>query len=774
MRKQKVITRQLSALEALGGITNICSDKTGTLTQGSMITRKVWIPNLGTYTVDNSKNASDPTEGSVSFGKEQTKSEVVEEQKRKAEENDSSRSAAKLKFDVPDNVRRPPVREASESEKQQEERQQGVPPIDHAMKAFLQAAALCNLATVRFDDTQKKWQTTGDPTEIALQVFSHRFDLGKKVLEEEHGWRQAAEYPFDSTVKRMSVAYVSPPSINGETTTIIYTKGAVERILDLCTNIGFGDVRHAMDENAKQHVLDQMALLANQGLRVLAVAYKEWDGEITERSPIPRSSIEHDLTLLGLAGLYDPPRPETKDAIKACTQAGILVHMLTGDHRETATAIAKDVGIIPRQPSTLSSSIASSLVKTASEFDSMTDADIDALETLPLVIARCAPDTKSRMIAALHRRQRYVAMTGDGVNDAPSLAASDVGVAMGLTGSDVAKSAASIILTDDNFASIVAAISAGRTLTANIQKFVLHLLASNVAEVVLLIIGLAFQDAQGFSVFPLSPLQILWINMVTSSFPAFGLGREKPAWDVLRRPPRKGVFTREIVVDTFVYGVLMGALCLLTFVIVVFVASEELGLPSSAPEVFGVDCNREFNGRCEAVYRARAAVFAELTWTILVAAWEFKSLRRSLLRLDPTREKNGIREVMGDLYENRFLFFAVVIAGASVFPAVYIPHLNTDVFKHKGIGWEWALVLGFTSLFCLGVELWKMVKRKTGWLDTDKTDGDSGSGSDLSLRQGFFSFARSMTSLTEKSWGKTRTNSGLSRTGQEVEMRETV
>lgn len=439
--------------------------------------------------------------------------------------------------------------------------------------------------------------------------------------------------------------------------------------------------------------------------------------------------------------------------------AGIRVHMLTGDHPSTATAIAREVGIIPRNQGALSASESQSLVKTAAEFDGMTDEEIDALPSLPLVIARCAPDTKTRMIAALHRRQRYAAMTGDGVNDAPSLKAADVGIAMGMGGSDVAKSASDIVLTDDNFASIVNAIEEGRRMFDNIQKFILHLITSNVGEVVLLIIGLGFQDESGFSVFPLSPLQILWINMLTSSFPAFGLGREKASSTIMHRPPhdnKKGVFTWQIVCDMMVYGLIMGSCTLLTFVIIIYGVGN-------GQEDLGVDCNRHASDSCNVVYRARAAVFAELTWLILISAWEFKHLRNSMFNLDPLRQNDENTRVsfpfFRDVYENGFLFWAVIIGALSVFPAVYIPGLNTNVFKHQGITWEWGLAFGAIFVFVLGVEAWKLVKRRTGWF----AEGEDYGGAiavgfrrrwpshELGLRQGFFTFARTLTRGSEKS-----------------------
>ncbi|PHH82168.1 hypothetical protein CDD82_6790 [Ophiocordyceps australis] len=687
MRKANVVVRDLSALEALGGVTNICSDKTGTLTEGAMIVRQAWIPSSHVYTVRESQNPSDPTKGRVTYS-----SVEKDEPAESKPDYDKQRSAAGIKFDLPDD-------KAASDEKQAESRQaepEQETTMTESLEAFLLSSALCNLATVRYDEEEEKWQTTGEPTEIALQVFAHRFKRGKKSLEAQ-GWKQLAEFPFDSTIKRMSVIYNGP---QGETAcmgqqenSIVMTKGAVERVLDLCSYVGTGDDARPVTEELKESVLTQMSKMASQGQRVLAVAYRRWDGRFTAKQSTTsaaqdnqlRSQVERNLVLLGLAGIYDPPRRETKTSISECSQAGIKVHMLTGDHPETAKAIAKEVGIIPRSLDVLPERVANSVVQKATDFDKMTDAEIDQLEELPLVIARCAPDTKTRMIEALRRRGAFMAMTGDGVNDAPSLSRADVGIAMG-SGSDVAKSAAKIVLTDDKFNSIVAAIREGRRMFDNIQKFVLHLLTSNVGEVILLIAGLGFIDDAGFSVFPVSPLQIIWINMVTSSFPAFGLGREPVSNDVMRKPPhdkRRGIFTLQIIVDMVVYGILMGACTMCTFVIIIYGANHG---------DLGADCNTHYSSACTAVFRARAATFAELTWLILISAWEFKSLRRSLLRLNP--EADGRFSLFGDVYANRFLFWS-----------------------HTGITWEWALCFGFTIVFVMGIEAWKLIKRTYGLLD---------------------------------------------------------
>lgn len=317
----------------------------------------------------------------------------------------------------------------------------------------------------------------------------------------------------------------------------------MERILSSCKSIAIGNDIQPLTSEISQDIHLNMEALASQGLRVLALAHKAngrivSEAEFIDDHPPSREIFERDLIFRGLVGIHDPPRPESLPSVRACQGAGIVVHMLTGDHPQTARAIAIDVGILPRPDKArlLPADVADTMMMAAHDFDALTDAQIDDLAQLPLVVARCAPSTKVRMIEALHRRQRYVAMTGDGVNDSPSLKHADVGIAMG-SGSDVAKDSSDIVLTDDNFASILNAIEEGRRIFDNIQRFIQHVLAANVGFVVTLLAGLAFKDVNGVSVYQLTPVEIIWMLMGTGAFCETGLGFEKAVPDILNRPP---------------------------------------------------------------------------------------------------------------------------------------------------------------------------------------------------------------------------------------------
>lgn len=660
MVRRHVVVRKLDSLEALGAVNDICSDKTGTLTQGKMVARKGWIPSFGIYEVTGARDPFDPTVGDVYF----------------ASSSDGSRA---LVSEVPNH---------------------------EVAQKWILAASLANIATVRknynANTGTEVWKATGDPTEIAIQVFTCRLGYGRHELSEAPGapYSLVAEYPFDSSIKRMSSVY----SVRG--TTQVFTKGAVERVLGICSKwYGTADkpFLQALDKQSCDVILREVDALTKEGLRVLAFAHRthtedtNWDG-------IKRVDVEKNLTFLGLIGIYDPLREESAAAVRLCHLAGINVHMLTGDHPGTARAIAQEAGILPPDMTKFAPDIIKSMVVTAPEFDAMSDEEIDRMPLLPLVIARCAPQTKVRMIEALHRRKAFTAMTGDGVNDSPSLKRADVGIAMGIAGSDVAKDVADIVLSDDNFASIAAAIEEGRRMGSNIQKFFVHLLAGNIAQVVFLVGGLGFKDALNVSVFPLSPVEVLWIIMVTASLPAMGLGQERAEPDIMRKPPRdprKTIFTLEVVIDMFVYGFWLAVINVAVFLGIVY---------GSGSGELGTHCNETYSESCKWVFRARSCNFAVVVWSLLFLAWEIVDMRRSMFLMTPGA-CHPVRQFFRNIWSNPMLFWSVVGGVFSVFPIIYIPVINTEVFQHSEITWEWGLAVACTIIFLAGIEVWKWAKR---------------------------------------------------------------
>lgn len=712
MVQRHVVVRNLKSLEALGAVTDICSDKTGTLTQGKMVARAAWVPGMGTYTVETSDDPFNPTIGAISFDPRKPTDMYL-----KNAQGGSGSSDRKV-ID--------PAQLLQDS-------------TGGHLQEFLSVATLANLATIhKSDEGEEAWHARGDPTEIAIQVFAQRFARNRLDLvgDETKEWTEVAELPFDSDVKRMSV--IMKENRTGKDW--VFTKGAVERVIETCTSYSTrnGEIASCeMTDEYREEILRNMEVFAGMGLRVLALASRQSDdndkaspssGGGEDEVEVDRALVERDLVFRGLVGLYDPPRAESAPAVRSCHEAGISVHMLTGDHPDTAKAIAVEVGILPLQMGRLSADVAAAMVMTAGQFDALSDDEIDSLPVLPLVIARCAPSTKVRMIEALHRRGKFCAMvslpfqllfffssnfalnlrtyvqTGDGVNDSPSLQRADVGIAMGQAGSDVAKDASDIVLMDDNFASIVSAIEEGRRIFDNIQKFVLHVLAENIAQAGTLLVGLAFKDATGLSVFPLAPVQIIWVIMVTSGLPDMGLGFERAVPGIMQRPPqslRTGIFTPEFLVDMVVYGLWIAALCLATFLLVVF------GFGGGD---LGSNCNKDYSAACDTVFRARATTFATLTWFALFLAWEMIDTRRSFFRMQPGSQRH-FTQWARDIWRNQFLFWAVLAGFVTIFPALYIPVLNHAVFKHTGITWEWGIVFVASALFFAGVEGWKWGKR---------------------------------------------------------------
>lgn len=708
MVKRHVIVRKLESLEAIGGITDICSDKTGTLTQGKMVLRKAWVPATGTYTVSETSEPFDPTQGEVIRSSIEPRQQLLDDENGKEVALDNGK----------DDVTAETVTDGRAGRSRIE--------AETKFVNFLNVSSLCNLAKVFKDKESGEWVAHGDPTECAIQTWACRFGWGRKSLTNmDDGesdekkklapWRQIAEYPFDSSVKRMSVTYHQRDT----RTDFAFMKGAVERVLEACTVAQMPDKDVEITEPFKADVLENMEALAATGLRVLALGMRTLaTEEVSQGADLERSQVESRMTFLGLVGLYDPPRPETAGAVRVCQRAGIKVHMLTGDHPGTAKAIALDVGIVPRNTKTFSQRELDALVMTASQFDNLAEQEIDALPQLPLVIARCAPQTKVRMIEALHRRGRFCAMTGDGVNDSPSLKMADVGVAMGQAGSDVAKDASDIVLTDDNFASIGNAIEEGRRMSDNIRRFVLHLLSQNVAQAALLLIGLAFKDGSGFSVFPISPVAIMWVIMITSALPAIGLGLERANIGVMKRPPDNlshGILPPELMLDCAVYGLLMAALCLATFTI---------SLYGFGPSYLGDGCNGSYNDTCDPVFLARGATCTVMVWFSLLLAWEVLDLRRSFFNMRSGH--SWYAQWFFDAYQNKILFFSVLFGFASSFVILYVPVINEDVFLQKGITWEWAVVFVATIVFVGGIEVWKFAKRVYYRRQSNKIEQQSG------------------------------------------------
>ncbi|MEB3232847.1 MAG: cation-transporting P-type ATPase, partial [Leptolyngbyaceae bacterium] len=473
------LIRKLPAVETLGSVTIICSDKTGTLTQNKMVVQDV--------------------------------------------------HTGKASFQVTGEGYSPMGEFLVTGE--------STSPQSHpTLMSLLLACTVCNDATLNHEGSL--WTILGDPTEGALLTLAGKGGLDKAMLTESYS--RIAEIPFSSERKRMSVLCATPPSPlsssftpplpHSSTPYLLFTKGSPELVLDRCTHIQIDDACESLTLEQRDRILQQNDDMALHGLRVLGLAMRSLATQPDENH---LESIEQNLIWLGLVGMLDAPRSEVKAAVAECRQAGIRPVMITGDHPLTARAIAQHLGI----------ATSDDLFLTGPDLERLSPADLEEKVSHVSVYARVAPEHKLRIVQALQRRGEFVAMTGDGVNDAPALKQADIGIAMGITGTDVSKEASDMVLLDDNFATIVAATEEGRVVYDNIRRFIKYILGSNIGEV----LTIAAAPLMGLGGVPLSPLQILWMNLVTDGLPALALAMEPAEPDVMQRPPydpRESIFAR--------------------------------------------------------------------------------------------------------------------------------------------------------------------------------------------------------------------------------------
>ena len=417
------------------------------------------------------------------------------------------------------------------------------------------AMALCSDAVLNDED-----QAEGEPTECALVNFACSVGAKKRDLEKKYP--RIDEAPFDSARKMMSTVHWAGTAF------VQYTKGAPDALLSRCTHYAEDGKILPMTGARRQEILNSNKAMADRALRVLAVAKRDWAEKPADNAP---EYLERNLVFLGLTGMIDPIRPEVKAAIAECRSAGIRAVMITGDHRDTAVAIAKELGIITDE----------SQAVTGADLDRLSDEQLRQKVTKYGVYARVQPEHKTRIVQAWKARRAVTAMTGDGVNDAPSIKSADIGIGMGITGTDVTKNVADMVLADDNFATIVVAVGEGRRIYDNIRKAIQFLLASNMSEV----LGIFCATLMGFTL--LNPVHLLFINLVTDCFPALALGMEKAEPDVMNRPPRnsrEGIFAGGLLGDIIYQGILVTVLTILSYWVGNFFETGVFSLPSGVSE----------------------------------------------------------------------------------------------------------------------------------------------------------------------------------------------
>ncbi|WP_211745326.1 calcium-translocating P-type ATPase, SERCA-type [Paenibacillus sp. Marseille-Q4541] len=514
---------------------------------------------------------------------------------------------------------------------------------DQSLRRLLQISSLCNNALIEeipVHDTRNKknsdeteWVLKGDPTEGALVTLASKLGMSPQSLSGLY--ERVNEFPFDSERKLMSVL------TKHQGGKLLFTKGAPDVLVKECAYILWDDKVVPFTATMRQQVVQANEHMASSALRVLGMAYREVRSEEQIDS---ESKAESQLVFVGLTGMIDPPRKEVRDAIATCRRAGIKTVMITGDHSLTAEAIAHQLGILPR----------GGKVFTGQQLSLLSDDDLDKEVDQVYVYARVSPEHKLRIVKSLQRKGHVVAMTGDGVNDAPAIKAADIGIAMGITGTDVTKEASALILSDDNFSTIVSAIEEGRNIYENIRKFIRYLLASNVGE----ILTMFFAMMAGLPL-PLLPIQILWVNLVTDGLPAMALGVDQAEKDLMEHKPRsakENIFARRLGWKIISRGVLIGVCTLAAFWLTLRVD------PSSATQLV----------------KAQSVAFATLVMAQLIHVFDCRS-SRSIFHRNPL--------------QNKYLVLAVLSSVILMLGVMYTPQLQ-PIFKTVPLDLrEWALVI---------------------------------------------------------------------------------
>ena len=514
------------------------------------------------------------------------------------------------------------------------------------------AMALCSDAELDRDTNE----AVGEPTECALVNDANKNGLPKTQLKKDYP--RVGEAPFDSMRKMMSTVHQTQDG-----SVIQFTKGAPDEVLKRCTRAYIGGQEVPMTEEIRRDILNGNKAMADKALRVLCGSMRKWEAVPADCSP---ENLEQDLTYLGLSGMIDPVRPEVKAAIVECRQAGIRPIMITGDHKDTAVAIAMELGIIKDASQAI----------TGAQLNEMSDEEFNKNIENYSVYARVQPEHKVRIVNGWKAKGMITAMTGDGVNDAPSIKSADIGVGMGITGTDVTKNVADMVLADDNFATIVSAVEEGRRIYANIRKAIQFLLASNLAEV----LSIFFATLIGFTI--LQPVHLLWINLITDCFPALALGMEKSEADIMKRKPRdpkEGIFAGGMGFDVFFQGFIVTVLVMASYLIGHYYESGVLEFVDSAD--------------------GTTMAFLTLSMVEIFHSLNMRSRRGSIFKMET---------------HNKFLYGAMIVSLVLTTAVIEVPFLAA-AFEFTPIDLEeYAIALGLAVLIIPIMEVVKLVQRKLG------------------------------------------------------------